>query len=238
MGAKMKYLVVGASGATGKLLVSQLLSKGHEVRVVVRNISMFSEHLRSHQNCEVVEGSLLDFDDKKLCEIVEGCSGIASCLGHNLSFKGMYGQPRLLVTEAVRRLCLSAKSPLHFVLMNTTGNRNRDLNEPVSFAQKIIVGLIRLLIPPHRDNEKASDILRIDYKDSSKVQWVVVRPDSLIDQENVSEYELHPSPIRSAIFDPGKTSRINVAHFMSMLLTDQKTWSQWKNQMPVIYNKK
>jgi hypothetical protein len=50
-------------------------------------------------------------------------------------------------------------------------------------------------------------------------------------------YERHPSPTRSAIFDAGKTSRINVAHFMSTLITDEAVWEKWKGQMPVIYNK-
>jgi nucleoside-diphosphate-sugar epimerase len=233
----MKYLIVGATGATGKFLVSQLLEKGHEVRVIVRSKDRLPEYLRTHQDCEVVEGSLLDFDDEKLSELVKGCQGIGSCLGHNISFKGMYGNPQMLVTEAVRRLCLAAKSPIHFVLMNTTGNRNRDLNEPVSFAQKLVVDFIRLLVPPHKDNEKASDVLRLTYADSSMIEWVVVRPDGLINQDSVSEYELHPSPTRSAIFDAGKTSRINVAHFMATLLTDEELWGKWKNQMPVIYNK-
>tara|TARA_B100000683_G_scaffold276541_1_gene330889 strand:- start:669 stop:1373 length:705 start_codon:yes stop_codon:yes gene_type:complete len=233
----MKFLVIGATGATGKLLVSQLLEKGHEVRAIARSKDKLPENLRTHQNCEVIEGALLDFGDEKLSELIQGCQGVGSCLGHNMTFKGIYGKPRLLVTEAVKRLCSTAKSPIRFVLMNTTGNRNRDLNEPISPAQKIVIGLIRLLVPPHLDNEKASDVLRLTYPNGSNVEWVVVRPDGLIDKDKVSEYELHQSPTRSAIFDAGKTSRINVAHFMASLLTDQGVFSEWKNQMPVIYNK-
>ena len=68
------------------------------------------------------------------------------------------------------------------------------------------------------------------------LEWTAVRPDGLIDEEKVSEYEIHPSPIRSAMFNAGKTSRINVAHFMANLIADNKTWNKWKGQMPVIYN--
>jgi hypothetical protein len=49
--------------------------------------------------------------------------------------------------------------------------------------------------------------------------------------------EVHASPTRSAIFDPGSTSRINVAHFMAELIANEDTWSKWKGHMPVIYNK-
>ena len=122
--------------------------------------------------------------------------------------------------------------------MNTTGNRNRDLDEPISFAQRCVIGLLRLLVPPHVDNENAADYLRtkIGQKDNA-VERVAVRPDGLIDEDAVSEYELHCSPIRSAIFDAGKTSRINVAHFMADLVTEEAVWDKWSGQMPVIYNK-
>jgi hypothetical protein len=131
-----------------------------------------------------------------------------------------------------------SEKPIKFVLMNTTGNSNRDLDEPVSFGQRCVIGLIRLLLPPHADNEKAADYLRakIGQKDGA-IEWAAVRPDRLINEDTVSEYELHTSPIRSPIFDAGKTSRINVGHFMADLITDDDAWTKWKGQMPVIYNK-
>jgi hypothetical protein len=94
-----------------------------------------------------------------------------------------------------------------------------------------------LLLPPHVDNEQASDYLRttVGQKDAH-IEWAVVRPDSLLDEEEVTEYEVHPSPIRSAIFNAGKTSRINVGSFMADLITDESIWKMWKGQMPVIYN--
>ena len=121
--------------------------------------------------------------------------------------------------------------------MNTSGNSNRDISEPVSFAQRCVVGLIRLLLPPHSDNEKAADLLRINIgQNNGFIKWDAVLPDDLTDEKKVSQYEVHPSPIRSAIFDAGKTSRINVAHFMANLITCDLTWNKWKGQMPVIYN--
>ena len=121
--------------------------------------------------------------------------------------------------------------------MNTTGNSNRDLNEPISFAQKCVIGLLRLILPPHVDNEQAADYLRTHIGGGDGlIEWVAVRPDGLTDESKVTEYELHPSPIRSAIFDSGKTSRINVGHFMAELISSDALWQKWKGQMPVIYN--
>ena len=63
-----------------------------------------------------------------------------------------------------------------------------------------------------------------------------MRPDNLSDAEAVTSYQLHPSPIASAIFGNIGTSRINVAYFMADLMTDDTIWQQWQGQMPVIYN--
>ncbi|MFC3282660.1 NAD(P)-dependent oxidoreductase [Litchfieldella rifensis] len=239
----MTVLVVGASGATGRLLVEELLSRGHKVRAIVRSRGKLPDALRSHHLLSIVHANLLDLSDDEMTQHVNGCTAVASCLGHNLTFKGMYGSPRKLVTDAVRRLCEAVRAnrppgPVRFVLMNTAGNSNRDLNEPVSLGHRSVVGLIRLLLPPHTDNEKATDYLRTSVgQNDSAIEWVVVRPDTLVNEGEVTEYDVHPSPIRSAIFNAGKTSRINVAHFMANLITDDETWSRWKGRMPVIYDK-
>ena len=104
-------------------------------------------------------------------------------------------------------------------------------------SQKCVIGLLRLL-PPHVDNEKAADYLRTTVgQNDGAIEWAVVRPDSLINESEITDYEVHPSPTRSAIFDAGLTSRINVGYFMADLISDDHTWNEWKGTMPVIYNK-
>jgi hypothetical protein len=239
----MTTLIVGASGATGQLLVAQLLDRGHQVKVIVRTPVTLPAGVKNHENLSVIHASVLDLSDADMVRHVSGCDAVASCLGHNMSFKGLFGHPRRLVTDATRRLCSAikankAQTPVKFVLMNTTGNSNRDLHERISFGQTCVIGLLRLLLPPHVDNEEAADYLRSQIgPDDGMIEWAAVRPDGLINESEVTEYEVHASPIRSAIFDPGKTSRINVGHFMADLMTDNDTWNRWKGQMPVIYNK-
>jgi nucleoside-diphosphate-sugar epimerase len=239
----MTVLVVGASGATGRLLVEELLSRGQRVKAVVRSPGSLSDALRNHDSLSIVHANLLELSDYEMTQLVSSCTAVVSCLGHNLTFKGIYGSPRKLVTDATRRLCevIRASQPrelFKFVLMNTAGNSNRDLDEPISFGERSVVGLIRLLLPPHIDNEKAADYLRTNGSlNDSVIEWAVVRPDTLVNENSATEYDVHPSPTRSAIFNAGKTSRINVAHFMAALITEDDTWSKWKGQMPVIYNK-
>ncbi len=238
----MNILVVGATGATGRLLTEELLDRGEFVKVIVRSTEKLPAAIRDHDNLSVIQASILDLSDAELAQHVKGCQAVASCLGHNLNLKGLFGHPRKLVTDASRRLSDAIKAntsqkPIKFVLMNTTANRNRDLNEPISFAEKCIFGLLRFLLPPQADNEQAADYLRckIGPRDTL-IEWVAVRPDGLTDEHKVTAYEVLPSPIRSTIFNPGHTSRINVGHFMAELITEDDTWQQWKGQMPVIYN--
>ena len=239
----MTILVVGASGATGRLLVEHLLNRGHSVKIIVRSPDSVPANVKNHENLSITHHSVLELSDAELTQQVNDCDAVTSCLGHHLSLKGIYGQPRRLVTEATHRLCSAIKKnkptkPVKFVLMNTAGNSNRDLSEPISFPQKCVIGLLRLLLPPHVDNEQAADYLRTQViKKDGVIEWVAVRPDGLINEDQVTEYEVHPSPTRSAIFDAGKVSRINVAHFMADLITEPETWDMWKGQMPVIYNR-
>ncbi len=239
----MKALVVGASGATGKLLVEQLLNMGQEVKVMVRPFSKIPDKWRNNDQVSIIQATISEISEEDMANYVKDCQAVASCLGHNITLKGIYGKPRKLVTDSVRLLCESIlknspDKPVKFVLMNTTGNSNRDISEPVSFGQRVLMGLIRALLPPHPDNEKAADYLRLNIgQKNAFIEWVVVRPDTLIDHDKVTEYELHASPTRSALFNPGKTSRINVGNFMARLITESELWTKWKGQMPVIYNR-
>lgn len=244
----MTILVLGASGKTGRLVVSQLLAQQRSVRVIVRSATkfyaLFITDFIEEYRLSVKEASVLELSEQELHEQVTDCSAVISCLGHNISFKGIYGKPRRLVTDSVKRICQAITNnddnnvPVKFVLMNSTGNQNIKAGEKISLAQKIVIGLIRYLAPPHADNEDAADYLQTHFFESSEhVEWTVVRPDTLIDEVKCSEYDIYPSPIRSAIFDAGITSRINVAHFMAALVTDSSLWTQWKTKMPVIYNR-
>ena len=238
----MSVLVVGATGATGRLLVEQLLDQGETVKAVVRSRSSLPARLINDERLSIVEASLLEMTDEELEALVQGCHAVASCLGHNLNFKGLFGHPRRLVTDSVKRLCKAIEkthptTPVKFVLMNTSGNRNAQADEKVSLKHKMVVGILRRLLPPHADNEEAAQFLQSHYASSENVvEWAAVRPDSLIDEKTMTPYEVFVSPTRDPIFDPGNTSRINVAGFIANLIINDDVWKKWAGQMPVIYN--
>ena len=199
----MKTLVVGASGATGNQLVEQLLNMGQKVKVIVRPSGKISDNWKNNDKISIIKASISEISVDEMTNYMNDCQSVASCLGHNLTLKGIFGNPRKLVTDAVRLLCYAIKKnspekPIRFVLMNTTGNRNGDIDESISVGQKLLMGLIRLLVPPQSDNENAADFLRVNIGQKNKlIEWVAVRPDTLINEDIVTEYELFASPTRT-----------------------------------------
>ena len=236
----MKALVLGASGATGKLVVQQLAVKNIKVRVVVRESAAIPNQISNDSSIEIVKGNINDFEIAEIKNIINDCDFVICCLGHNISFKGIFGPPRKLVSNVVSKiveaLC-SLNLNQKFILMSTTAYTNRKIGETNTVGENIVFSLLKVLLPPHKDNMLAADHLVHKLNTKANIDWVAVRPDSLFNEENVSNYEILNKKIRSAIFNPGKTSRINVSHFIAELVTNEKLWDEWKNKTPVIYNK-
>ena len=233
-------LVAGATGNTGRPLVEQSLALGHTVRVIVRCRQRMPAAVLEHPKIEVIEASILELSDEQLVEFVKGCDAVVSCLGHVISFKGIFGAPKKLCTDATRRLCAAIQSnrptsPTKFILINTVGVPNPDLQEKRSFFERGVLTLLRWLIPPHNDNETAAQYLHETVgKQSEYLEWCSVRPDSLINAE-VSPYVVSESPV-TGLFSGRPTTRSNVARFMTQLIEDEALWDTWKFKMPVIMN--
>ncbi len=237
-----KVLVLGASGATGRLLVEILLQKNVEVIAIVRNANSLTNIDSSHPNLQIVEAEISEIPQSNLAQYLRECEAVLSCLGHNLTFKGMFGHPKRLVTDAIKKVVktnesINANNKIKIILMNTTGNSNRDIPEKPPYSQRFVISLLRLLLPPHVDNEKAADFLRLQVgQNNNNIEWAAVRPGGLINEDQVSQYDVNASSTRNAIFNAGSTSRINVADFMSDLAVNPELWNEWKGKMPVIYN--
>jgi putative NADH-flavin reductase len=237
-----KMLILGASGATGRLLVEILLQKGVEVIAIVRNAKSLTNIGGPHPSLQIVEADISEMPESDLAQYIIECEAVLCCLGHNLTFKGMFGHPRRLVTNAIKKVTKTIESvqtsnKVKIILMNTTGNSNRDIPEKPPFSQRFVICILRLLLPPHVDNENAADFLRLQIgQNNNSIEWAAVRPDALINEDQVSRYDIHTSPIRNAIFDAGSISRINVADFMSELAVNSELWDEWKGKMPVIYS--
>ena len=238
----MKVLVLGATGTTGRLVVKHLLDRNVKVKAVARNKSVVLNEFKKNDLLETIIGNISEFDLNKNLELINDCDAVVCCLGHNINFKGLFGKPRMLVSDSIKNICnaieSSKKEKVKVILMNTTANMNRKLQENYSSKDRFVLSLLTLFLPPHKDNvEAASYLSNVIVDNNSKIEWIAVRPDTLTNEEKVSEYEIIESSKRSPVFDPGKTSRINVADFMIELLHNNELWKLWKFKMPVLYNK-
>ena len=235
-------LLLGGTGRTGGSVLRQLLARGVRVRAVVRRARRLPDDVTGDDNLTVIEADLLSLSDAEFARLVEGCDAAVSCLGHTMDAQGMFGRPRDLVTEAVRRLYRAARKieperPLRFVLMSSVSvlrpGRQDAHRGP---AVRAVLWLLRGLIPPARDNQSAADfVLEVVGADGRFAEWTAVRPDSLREGD-VSEYDVHDGLV-TGLFRPRETRMANVAHFICELVTDDRTWEQWRGKLPVIVDR-
>ncbi len=237
-GGNMRVLVVGSTGKTGFQVVKQLLLNDFQVKALARRTDKFRE-IPQKENLEVIVESIMDIRDERMKEILSDTDAVISCLGHNLSFKGVFGKPHYLVTDSIKKIVQNIPDPskTKVILMNTVACLKGGSSEKFSFRENLVISLLRVILPPQRDNEKALQFLEKNIQPGNSPEWVALRPDALTDEEEVTEYTLFASTQRSPIFDSGKTSRINTAHFMMDLLAKEELWNTWKYKAPVVYNK-
>lgn len=241
MSTQQTILLVGATGRTGGRVLQQLLDAGARVRVIVRSAERLPVGVTGHPNLTVLEADLLSLSDAELQRQVRGCDAVISCLGHVISLKGVLGAPRDLVTQATARLCraiqaLRPATPVKFILMSSVSvQRPRGLDTRRTRFERAFMWTLCRVLPPAMDNQRAADVLGGDVGAANPyVQWVVVRPDTLLPGD-VTAYELHEGLV-SGLFTPASTNMSNVAHFMCALAADATLWATWRGKLPVIIN--
>ncbi len=239
--AEPTVLLLGGTGRTGGRVLTQLLGRGIRLRALVRSAERLPAGVAGDPLLTIVEADLLSLSAEQVKEQVDGCDVVISCLGHTISAKGVFGRPRDLVTRSVERVYratweLRPARPVKLILMSSVSvNRPGGLDTRRGWFQRAALWLLRGLVPPARDNQRAADFLHdvVEAADPS-AEWVVVRPDTLKDGD-VTEYALHEGLV-DGMFRPGETNRANVAHFMCELASDVGAWAAWQGKLPVIVN--
>lgn len=235
----MKTLVLGASGATGKHVVQKLVDQNKQVKIIVRASAIIPEIWKGNERLEIVTAHINELTSADITNLISDCDSLISCLGHNISFKGLFGKPRRLVCNAIEKILDAVRisnNTFKLVLMSTTAYTNKKDGEKNSSGEAIILGLFKILLPPHADNMAVGDLLLYHADDIPNLEWVAVRPDSLLNLNETSDTVVVEKKLRSPVFNPGTTSRINAAHFMCDLLMDNALWNTWRFKTPVVYN--
>jgi nucleoside-diphosphate-sugar epimerase len=239
MDADPRVLILGATGRTGGRVLTQLLARGVPVRAIVRSADRLPAGAVGNPLLEVVEADLLSLPPEVLAEHLVGCDTVISCLGHTISVRGILGPPHQLVTRAVRLVraavaTMQPVTPVRLILMSSVSvNQPGRADTRRGRGERAYMWGMRAVVPPARDNQRAADLLVREVGSAdARLQWVVVRPDTLTDGD-VAEYRVHGELV-SSLFRPDSTRMAEVAHFMCELATDDETWLRWMGRMPVV----
>jgi putative NADH-flavin reductase len=202
LGDRLRILVIGATGGTGRELVRQGLAQGHQVTAFVRN----PEKLRiKHSNLRVLQGNVLDYDTVE--PAVQGQSAVLSALGHK-RFLG----PSTVLSEGTRNILRAMQnSQVPRFICETSlgvGNTVGRLGLPATLL------FVPLILPFYLwDRIRQEKLI-----EESSLDWVIVRPATLTNGAARGNYR-HGPKVGSYI-PPNYVSRADVAGFMLKQLND------------------
>ena len=205
----MKILVLGATGGTGRLIVSDALAKGHSVVALVRSTTG-----ANLPGAELIEGDVRNAIT--LGSALDGCDAVVSTLGTGIGFlkvslltEAMHALVPAMTRSGVRRLvCISALG-----VGDSRGHGGLVFDR---LFQPLLLG------QAYKDKDRQEAAIR-----ASSLDWVIVRPAMLTDDPARGS-------VRAVIdlegINGGKIARADVARFV----VDQLTTDIWLRRTPVI----
>jgi putative NADH-flavin reductase len=205
----MKILVLGATGATGQLIVRDATESGHYVVALVR-----AKARADLPGAELIEGDVCDAGT--LARALDGCDAVVSALGTGMGLREvdlLSVATRALVAAmtraGVRRLiCISA--------LGVGDSRKHGGFVFDRLFQPVLLG------PAYKDKERQEAAIR-----ASSLDWVVIRPAMLTNGPARGRIR---ATIDLAGVHGGKIARADVAQFV----IEQLTTDTWLRRTPVI----
>lgn len=198
----MKVAIVGASGATGRLLVEAALRRGHEVTGVVRR----PERFQAPEGVRVVVADVADQD--RVADAVRGQDAVVSALGAATPIRrdatlvrGVRHIVEAMTAAGVRRL-------VSLSFLGVPGGRRQ-----LSLIPRVVARIpLRAVTADHAEKEA---IIR-----ASGLDWTLVRPWRLTGGPSTGRAR-HGEQIRARMLS--SVSRADVAEFMIVALDDPST---------------
>ena len=205
----MKVLIIGATGATGKILMREALEQGHEVTALARNPSTVAPE---DHRLRVLQGNALDVPSVEAA--VVGQDAVLSALGTRS--RG----PTTLFSESTHNLIAAMDKHGVRRLVCITGIGAGDSKGHVGFLYDRIIRpfVVRNV---YEDKDRQEEAI-----EQSDLEWVIVRPARLTDEPARGEYKVY----LKGSYKAKTISRADVADFMLAQVTDDT----YVHKMPVI----
>ena len=195
----MKVLIIGATGATGQILMSEALAQGHEVTALARTPSAVAPE--DHRP-RVLQGNALDASSVEAA--VAGQDAVLSALGTRST------RPTTLFSESTTNLISAMKKHGVRRLVCITGVGVGDSKGHVGFLYDRIIRPF-VVKNVYEDKERQEEEIK-----RSDLDWVIVRPARLTDGPAKGKYRI----FLGGSYTATKISRADVASFMLAQLSD------------------
>lgn len=200
----VKLLVLGATGKTGRQIVTQALEAGHDVTIVVRDRSKIpTEHPRQH----IVIGDSAT-GAAAFAEPMRGQDAIISAIGRGYSFKS-----EQLISRSVPGIIAAMTTAGVQRLMFTSALGVGDSYVDSPLAAKLF--FLTLLRGIYADKLVGDRLIR-----ASDLEWTIVQPAQLNDGPLTRRYR---SGERLAMSGMPQVSRADTAHFILDRINDRAT---------------
>ena len=159
MEQKIKIAVLGGGGRTGKYLVTQLLSQGYNIKLLLRNPENFQ--LES-PFIEIIKGDAIDAE--AIRSLVEGCQAIISTVGQRKDEPLVASQATINVLKAMVEYGIQRYILVAGLNVDTPFDKKSPETSIASEWMKMNFPLI------HADRQKTYSILS-----TSDANWTLVR---------------------------------------------------------------
>lgn len=209
----MKLLVLGGSGATGKLLIDEALARGHEVTALVRDPASLS---KQHERLHVKQGRATVAAD--VAGALAGQDAVVSALGPRTKKDPVCAEAADAVIAAMQQ---HGVRRVVWLSASGVGDSRQTMNNASFVFGRIILPLF--LRHPYANHERAEDKLR-----ASGLEYTVVRPLQLVDKSTGRPVTatLPDQPVRGF-----KITRREVATFM----LDELEARKYVGRMPLLW---
>jgi len=191
-----RVLIVGATGGTGRQLVTQALERGYSVTALVRDPSRLQI---DHPELTVIQGNVLD--EGSLDVAMRGQEAVLSALGHKRFF-----YPARILSEGTRNIlrAMETHDVSRLVCVTSLGIGDSAGRMGLFYTLFIIPVILPFYFWDKTRQERAVA--------GSNVEWVIVRPGALTNGAKRGRYR-HGRNVGSFLLTV-RISRADVADFM------------------------
>jgi len=208
----MNVLIIGATGGTGRAVVSAAKAAGHEVTALVRSAEKAADLPIDH----LLEGSVMD--PVALAQAMKGVDAVISALGPNKL--SPIREVRLLSqATGVMVQQMQQEGVRRFICVTGMGAGDSRGHGGALFDGLFFPLLLRKI---YQDKNRQEAVIQ-----NSDLDWIIVRPSVLSDRAGRRSYRAMTD---LSDFHGGSIARADVAHF----LVQQLSSDDWLRKTPLI----